>query len=100
MWMLERPCARESDAMKRPSGDRLGVPVQGPPNAVSCTALRPSASLVQTSLGPERFDSKVNRRPSGETDGRPWVRLEATNLTGGPTDRVGVASGTCQRLTL
>ena len=86
--------------MKRPSGDHCGDPVDGPPNAVSAEALEPSASLIQISRVPDRVDSKVTLRPSGENAGLCCVRLDAINLAGAPPARVGASSATCQMFAL
>ena len=97
---MARPSARESNAMKRPSGDHFGEPVSGPPKAVRAEALEPSASLTQISGVPDRLDSNASRRPSGENAGFCCVRLDEINRAGAPPARVGASSATCQMFTL
>ena len=66
------PSGRLSNAICPPSGDQRGVPVKVPPNRVNCTGTRPSASLTQISLLPERLERNAMRDPSGEYEG--WNR--------------------------
>src|SRR4051812_14391422 len=60
------PSGRLSNATSLPSGDHLGVPVRAPPTRESWNEARPSASLAQISLLPERFERNAMCAPSGE----------------------------------
>src|SRR6516162_3569542 len=71
--------------MSFPSGDQCGDPVYRMPNELSCTAFEPSASQIQTSWLPDRFDSKAICFPSGEIFGAHCSRDELT------TSRAGAA---------
>src|SRR2546429_9723200 len=64
--MLASPPARESKAMRLPSGDQCGDPVILMPNELSCMAFQPSESENQTSWLPDRLEWKTILVPSGE----------------------------------
>src|SRR6266446_8942842 len=64
--MCDRPFDRESKAMSAPSGDQLGLPVNGPSNDVNLTRPLPSLREIQISCEPERYDWKAISLPSGE----------------------------------
>src|SRR6266481_9765629 len=78
--MLDSPSVRESNVMSLPSGDQHGDPVLSAPKAVSCTGFVPSASDIQTSSLPERFDENAIWLPSGEYLGEICSREEVTIL--------------------
>ena len=50
---------------------------------VSWTAFEPSESASQILVGPERFEEKAIRRPSGDNWGSESVRVEAMVTMGG-----------------
>ena len=56
-----------SNAMLWPSGDQRGVPALSV--VLICTGSEPSSLLIQICHGPERFDMKAIRFPSGENCG-------------------------------
>src|SRR6266478_1152232 len=95
--MCGRPSARESKAIRRPSGDHAGDPVTGPPKLVNCRGFVPSALATQISVDPVRMDSKTIRDPSGEILAPELLSLAAPTLCG-RGDPPGVPSGTRHRL--
>src|SRR2546430_16292790 len=78
--MLASPPARESKAMRLPSGDQCGDPVILMPNELSCMAFEPSESETQTSWLPDRLDWKAIWVPSGEIFGAVCSREELTTF--------------------
>src|SRR6516162_2234598 len=76
------PGARESKAIRRPSGDQRGVPV----TVLKCVNWRrlvPSLRHIQTSDAPLRVDSKAIILPSGENCGPLSMVVEARNRSAG-----------------
>jgi hypothetical protein len=60
------PPGREAKTICRPSGEKRGAVVAGPPKEVNWTGFEPSALQVQISRLPERSDTKAMLLPSGE----------------------------------
>jgi hypothetical protein len=58
--------ARLSNAIRRPSGDHLGLPVTYAPPSNNKRGLAPSLSLAQMPKLPFRPERKAMRVPSGE----------------------------------
>src|SRR6476659_6024025 len=77
------PSGRLSNAMRVPSGDQRGVPVSVPPKRVNWTGSRPSESVTQISLLPERLERKAICVPSGEYCGLESYCVEETIFLGG-----------------
>src|SRR3954454_22182744 len=80
--MVACPSGFEWKAMKSPSGDQRGAPGFAPIEVI-WLALDPSGSATQISDSPERFDTKVTRRPSGENAGIHSTLVEVSATAGG-----------------
>src|SRR4051812_22337816 len=80
--MSRLPGARESKAIRCPSGDQRGEPTSGPPNEVTGTGFRPSESHIQISLLPVLAEVKATFLSSGEYCGLKSCRVEEINLPG------------------
>src|SRR5215831_17411337 len=76
--------AKESNTIRRPSGDHLGDPQYAPPIALNCSGLFPSLLETQISVVPLRSDTNAIFLPSGENCGLLSVRVEAITSTAGP----------------
>src|SRR5689334_6884175 len=80
------PSGRLSNAIRLPSGDQRGVPVNAPPTCVSCHAARPSASLSQISFDPDRLERNTILSPSGEMEGLESYCVDEITFFGGAPD--------------
>src|SRR5215471_7511052 len=95
--MYGRPSARESKAIRWPSGDHEGEPVTGPPKLVNWRGPLPSILATHISVDPVRKDSKAMRDPSGEICALELFSFVAPTLCG-CGNAPGLPSGTRQML--